>query len=292
MEKGISLLSGWRRASSEGRKRIVTFLVLTFAFSAVWEALIIRAGTLHAGGGLFVLGLMWSPGIAALITTYGFQRSFRSMGWRLGKPRYLLVGYGLPIVEGTLVYGVVWLIGLGVLRGDALGAGQALLILTLGFVFSGVFALGEEIGWRGLLVPELARITSFTNTALISGAIWAVWHWPIVLLADYNSGAPWWFALPCFTATAILASFALAWLRLRSGSLWPAVVAHAGWNLYVQDVFGPLTGDTGITEYVVGEFGFAFVLTGIPIAYLFWRLRHRLPASKGTGRTDSEAFMH
>jgi len=49
---------------------------------------------------------------------------------------------------------------------------------TLGVLISCLTALGEEIGWRGFLVPQLASVTSFTKTALISGLIWAVWHYP------------------------------------------------------------------------------------------------------------------
>jgi uncharacterized protein len=283
-------IQGRERAPGESRKRIVLFLVLTFALSAVAQVLIMSMGRAP----LLDFGIMWSPGIAALITTYAFQRNFRDMGWRLGKPRYLLLGYALPLVEAALVYGVVWLVGLGALHGGSLGAGQVLELLTLLFVFEAVpLALGEELGWRGLLVPELSRLTSFTNTALISGVIWAVWHWPLVLSGDYSSPVPWWFALSCFTASEILASFAVAWLRLRSGSLWPAVLAHASFNLYVQGVFGPLTGDTGITEYVVGEFGIASVLTGIVIAYVFWRLRHALPepTQRGADRMDLEPLV-
>jgi CAAX protease family protein len=73
-----------------------------------------------------------------------------------------------------------------------------------------------------------------------------------------------------------------AWLRLRSGSLWPVVLAHASFNLYVQSGFNPLTVDTGVTEYIVDEFGFGFVVSGSVIAYIFWRLRHRLPPFPGS----------
>jgi uncharacterized protein len=79
-----------------------------------------------------------------------------------------------------------------------------------------------------------------------------------------------------------LAGFSAAWLRLRSGSLWPVVLAHASFNLYVQSGFNPLTVDTGVTEYIVDEFGFGFVVSGSVIAYIFWRLRHRLPPFPGS----------
>jgi uncharacterized protein len=199
--------------------------------------------------------VVWSPGLAALITVFAFQRNVKGIGWRLGKPCYLLIGYGLPLVECSFVYGVVWLAGLGGLRGDVPGAARTLLVITPGLLGGIFLALGEEIGWRGLLVPQLARLTTFTKTALLSGGIQAVWHWPFVLFADFSSAAPPWYALSILTITVTLAGFSAAWLRLRSGSLWLVVLAHASFNLYVQSGFNPLTVDTGVTEYIVDEFG-------------------------------------
>ncbi len=120
-----------------------------------------------------------------------------------------------------------------------------------------------------------------TRTALICGVVQAVWHWPFVLFAGFTSVAPWWFASSCLTVTVtvtvILANFGAAWLRLRSASLWPIVLAHASFNLYVQSGFDPLTRDTGVIEYIANEFGVGFILSGTVIAYVFWRLRHHLP---------------
>jgi CAAX protease family protein len=267
----------------DARKRIVTFLVLTLLFTALSASLAIGIGTGGDAGDLIALGVMWSPGLAALVTIFAFQRNFKGIGWHLGKPRYLLIGYGLPLVECSLVYGLVWLTGLGGLRGNVLGVAATLVTITPGLLIGILFALGEEIGWRGLLVPQLARLTSFTRTALISGLIQAVWHWPFVLFAGFSSAAPRGFALTVLTITVTLAGFSAAWLRLRSGSIWPVVLAHASFNLYVQSGFNPLTRDTGITAYIVDEFGVAFVLSGTVIAYVFWRLRHRLPGSPQGG---------
>ena len=264
-------------APGDARKRVVAFVALLLLFTAVSVSLAIGIGFGGWTGDLIALAMVWSPGLAALITTLAFQRNVKGIGWRLGKPRYLLIGYGLPLVECSLVYGLVWLTGLGGLRGDVLGVARTLVVITPGLLGGIFLALGEEIGWRGFLVPQLARLTTFTKTALISGGIQAVWHWPFVLFAGFTSAAPLWYALSILTITVTLAGFAAAWLRLRSGSLWPVVLAHASFNLYVQSGFNPLTADTGITEYIVDEFGFAFVFSGSVIAYLFWRLRHRLP---------------
>ena len=119
------------------------------------------------------------------------------------------------------------------------------VVATFGLVISCLSALGEEIGWRGFLVPELAKNFSFTKTALISGGIWALWHYPLILFANYNnSSAPAWFGLFCFTVMVLGISFAFAWLRLKSGSLWTGVIFHASHNLFIQNFFTPLTGAT------------------------------------------------
>jgi membrane protease YdiL (CAAX protease family) len=88
---------------------------------------------------------------------------------------------------------------------------SALLVAaTLGSVPDLPFGLGEEIGWRGLLVPALAKITSFTRTTLISAAVWSVFHYPALPFADYHSNASLWYALTCFWSTIFSVSFAFA----------------------------------------------------------------------------------
>jgi membrane protease YdiL (CAAX protease family) len=270
-------------------KKIATLVALTFALSAIPDYFMISTGKLEQGP---VLGLMWCPGISAIITQLAFQRSLRGMGWKLGKPSFLLLGYFVPVAYGLVAYAVLWLTGLGRLdatnlltmiaaqTGAQVSSPVVLMaiylgiIVTLGTVQSMFSAAGEEIGWRGLLVPELSNVTSFTRTALISGGVWAVWHYPLLLFADYhNQGAPAWFGLICFTILAVSASFIAAWLRLRSGSLWPAVLLHASHNLYIQNVFTPLTQNTGLTPYFVDEFGVMLALAAAIAAYIVWRKR-------------------
>jgi len=137
--------------------------------------------------------------------------------------------------------------------------------------FSLLTGLGEEIGWRGFLVPELARAMPLGRVALVSGVIWASWHVPGLLFADYNGGTPAWYSLLCFTVLVLGASFVFAWIRLRSGSVWPAAILHASHNLWIQGVFDPFTADTGRTAWIIGEFGAALALTGIVIGWLAWR---------------------
>lgn len=273
------------------RKKIALFLTFTLVLSALAYIPVIRSGSL----GSFSILLMWAPGIAAVLTQLIATRSLRGLGWRRpGQLRWLGLAYVLPLLYALPVYAVVWLTGLGKIPNPALieqlsqtypvtNAPVAIAIYivvaaTLGIVTSLLSAAGEEIGWRGFLVPQLAKITSFTNTALISGVIWAAWHLPAVLLADYNSAAPRWFAVTCFVILVVAVSFPFAWLSLKSGSFWPAAVLHASHNLFIQGVFDQLTLDTGPTAYLTGEFGAGLALTGLVTAFVFWRMRRDLPA--------------
>ncbi len=262
------------RPSQKVLKEIITFLVITFALSSIFYFLLISAGTLGAKGRFYVLGLMWCPGIAGLITRLLFHRNIRGFGWGWGRTRYQILSYVLPFSYCLLAYAIVWLSGLGGIN-EAFSPNY-LILISLGTITNCVFALGEEIGWRGFLVPQLARLTDFTKVSLISGVIWSIWHYPLVIFANYNSGTPVWYGLICFTVMAVGISFGLSWIRLKSGSVWTAMLFHASHNLYTQSVFNPLTRDTGITKFIIGEFGAALAVIGVIVACIFWQMRSRL----------------
>jgi membrane protease YdiL (CAAX protease family) len=98
------------------------------------------------------------------------------------------------------------------------------------FIFTATFTvirdfatvIGEEIGWREFLVPELAKNHGFPATAMITGSIWAIWHYPVILFADYHGASPVWFYLPLLTVMLPFLSFVWTWLRLKSKVFGPA----------------------------------------------------------------------
>jgi hypothetical protein len=92
----------------EAKKRLAIFLPLTFAFSGIFHLLIARAGTMQVGGGLYVAGLMWSPGVAALLTQLVNQGNLRGLGWRWGKARCQLLSIALPFPLVSATYGFGW----------------------------------------------------------------------------------------------------------------------------------------------------------------------------------------
>jgi len=265
-------------------KKVIVYLALTFTLCIPFYYYIISAGTIEAGGGIYVIGLMWCPGVAALLTRLVFQRNLRGIGWGWGKTRYQIASYLLPVIAGLAVYGIAWSTGLGGFSSEGLtgqaGTGLPLAIAmqaTSGFLFPAIFALGEELGWRGLLVPELSKITGFAQLSLISAFIWAVYHAPLLFFAGYHSAAPKWYAFLVFAVGVTASSFIYAWLRLKSGSVWPAVIIHASHNLFIQGVFDQLTVDRGFTEYFTTEFGAGLAIAYALVAYWCWRQRGSLP---------------
>jgi len=273
-------------------RRVGTYLALTLALSSWFYFLIIRAGQLGGGGGWWVMGLMWCPAVAAFLASFITKRPLSAIGWRWSW-RYALYAWAIPVAYAAVAYGVTWAVGLGGFPDRAFlarlaqrfgpGMSDAALIGrhvlrqgTLGFLMSCLSGLGEEIGWRGFLVPELARRLSFTRVAIVSGAIWATWHYPVLLFADYNGGTPAWYGLTCFTVLVIGIAFVFAWIRLKSGSVWPAAILHGSHNLWIQAVFDPLTADTGRTKWIIGEFGAALAIVAIGAAWLTWRQRGEL----------------
>ena len=276
------------------------YLILTLAFSLVFWALIIWSGHLGSGNGLLVVGVMWCPALAALVTCRAVGRRFRSLAWRWPEGRYVVLAYLIPVGWAAIAYGAVWALRLGGWNAEFVAQvaqrfglrhmpawGSLALYLALarsvGMIRSVSSALGEEIGWRGFLVPELAKQMSFTKLSLLSGIIWAAWHSPILLFADYNAGTNRWYALACFTVMVVSQCFVFAWLRLKSGSLWSAALLHASHNLFVQAIFDNLMRDTGRTRWYTTEFGVVLALTSVAFAVYFWTRRAEVeqPAVQG-----------
>ena len=94
--------------TSASNKKILIFLLLTFALSSIFYYLIISSGSIHG----YSMGLMWCPGVAALITQLIFQHNLRGMGWKPGKFKYLLASYAVPLAYAApsrYAFIAVWL---------------------------------------------------------------------------------------------------------------------------------------------------------------------------------------
>jgi membrane protease YdiL (CAAX protease family) len=274
-------------------KQILVFLLLVFAFSSLPYYLMIHTGHIGTGNGLVVSLLMWCPGFAAFSTCAWFGINLGALGWKWSG-RWVAWAYLIPILYALPLYVGTWAVIAGSFAftqfaaplGEAFGFPHwpriAALVLAiplyavLGVISSTARALGEEIGWRGFLLPRLVEQTGFTWGCLLSGCIWAVWHYPVLLFADYNAGTRPRFALTCFTLMVIADAYLMGWFRLKSGSLWPPAVLHASHNLFIQGIFDKMTAPAGRVLYVTTEFGVGLVLTIGAFALYFWTRRREV----------------
>jgi membrane protease YdiL (CAAX protease family) len=250
-------------------KKATLFVIATALFSTV----------VFIVGGALKNFIMFAPALAALLATGVTDRNWKAFGWRFSG-KYALLGWLLPIVYAGLAYALIWVLGIGDVPNPLfLERAQLTLgiesdstpaIIALAFLYislfmlipAAVFALGEELGWRGLLFPELNKSTSFIKAASVSSLIWGVWHLPGMLFDGYGEGAtPFAFRYAMFLLLILFTGITMAWLWSKSGSIWAVAIFHASHNVVIQMFFDRITLDKEYTEYFKGEFGLALVVT-------------------------------
>ncbi|MEO1772483.1 CPBP family intramembrane glutamic endopeptidase [Candidatus Enterococcus ferrettii] len=251
----------------KSKKAITLFLVITFATSSIFYGLIILGEKMFPD--LYEISgylLMWCPGIAAIIVRRKYYPKDKILGFQVSKPRYLLAGIFLPVLYWGLSYGIYLLFSKSYKLSDEVITYLVKSPMTF-FVYLLIFlitAMGEEIGWRGFLLPKLNDLFGMRKASLLSGLIWALWHYPI-LFSGYVSQIPLWYQLTTYTLLVFALSFIMAFLRLRSNSVWPAILLHASHNLLCQLILDPAISGKS-RPFLVGETGIISILFLILLA--------------------------
>src|SRR5215217_1562671 len=250
------------------RHPIITFLVLTYVFTwAIESPLVFLTDSVTAIQGLVLVILASNvPSAVAIVLTAIFlgrgalrKLLARLLIWRVSLFWYLVVFLG-PVV---LVGGVVLLNAL--MGGPALSLGMTLVGATIFFAFSVVpgSALGEEIGWRGYVLPRLQGRMSALSAALLIAPIWGLWHLPIWLTGDPVKTPTFYVA---FFASVFPMSILLTWVyNSTGGSLLMVVLAHATFNLPIT-----LTIDDLGTRGRVPSLLYFGLLAVAAIVVVFW----------------------
>lgn len=261
---------------------IIIFLIFTAAFYLLGYWLIYRMGR--------ATPLMLSVGAAAIATCLIRNRSLATLGWKWGSWKVQWQSYLIPLFITFVAYVIIWSIGLAELDTSgfisdkkqsynlqgwsdfSLFVFHFFFIAIIGFIMAIPSILGEEIAWRGFLVPELSKVTSFTGVALISGLLWSVFHWPIIFLGLYgNNDVSIYYQLFFFTLFITASGTIMAYYRLKTGSVWTAVMYHGTLNIFLQKLFAPITISGTNSSYYVDEFGAVLALVAAIVAYFYWK---------------------
>jgi CAAX protease family protein len=110
---------------------------------------------------------------------------------------------------------------------------QTLVLIRLGSFLiapgiNALFAFGEEWGWRGFLLPRLLPLGQWP-ALLLTGVLWGLWYSPVILLGyDYPFHPK--FGVILMTIFCVIFGILLGWLRLTTGSIWPAAIGHGALN--------------------------------------------------------------
>ncbi|HNO92943.1 MAG TPA: CPBP family intramembrane metalloprotease [Anaerolineales bacterium] len=251
---------------------------------------------------------MWGPGIAAIITTLFIAKvPFNSLRLNtIGPKRFYLWAWFLPTVFTVLSGLFTILFGIGKLDlsfnmirtalestpgGSEIPASvvvlsQSLLALTLAPFLNMLFTMGEELGWRGFLLPRLLPLGQW-KAVLWSGLIWGLWHAPVIVQGHNYPGYPilgvFMMIVFCFLLGTII-----AWLYINTKSPWVAALAHGAVNaiaglpvLFLAPGFNMAFGGTLAAPT-------AWIGMALFIAWLVWTKRFPVQEQTGDAQSTSE----
>jgi len=242
------------------------------------------SGLANPFAGLLLPLIMFTPGIAALFVVFMVQRPrprpvaeylglwpLRPAGRTIGMTVAGIFGSALVVIVGVFLAATLGLVQLDLVTFS--GFAQVLqatspiespipvgvivllqlLMIPFAALLNGVLALGEEIGWRGWLLPTLRPLGTWP-ALLISGAVWGFWHSPLILLG-YNFGQPNLLGVGLMIGGCVFYGVLLGWLRLRTGSIWPAVFAHGAFNAAAGFLLLVVAANTSADPVATGPLG-------------------------------------
>src|SRR5919112_2268503 len=211
-------------------------------------------------------GSVWSvtPVVATLImllvvTRDGYSRE----GWKvLGLHRLGLsvwwIAIGLTFLMSLIASIIVWATPLASFVMPEGGIVSPLIqFLVQVVIFTLALCLWEEIGMRGYLLPKLLPLGR-TRALLLVGLVHAAWHMPLIFLTPlYHTAGNRLIVVSLFVGTIVAASFVFGYLRIYTGSVWPASIAHSvhngAWSTLAA--FTLTAKPVMVDEYLAGDNG-------------------------------------
>ena len=219
---------------------------------------------------------MMTPAIAAVLMLLVVTREgWTRRGWAsLGLHRAGLRSWPVAVAVPLLVVAVGAAAAVSTSKAHWETSGQAAAfspafwpgIVVINILYTSLsFSLTEEIGWRGYLLPRLGGLGA-RKALLLSGLLHGVWHLPVILLTTlYHPHGNRLVVLTVFSVTVTAVGVFLGWLRLRSDSVWPPVLAHSANNVGIMWLGDLVVGDATTIQYIADE-GFIHLLAYVAIA--------------------------
>jgi CAAX protease family protein len=282
------------KLTDTNKAAIFSVLVLGLSLAA---ALLIRFLELPPGLAFWTL---WSitPTVAALIMLLVVTREgYSKEGWKsLGLHRLGLnvwwIAFGLTLLITVAASAVVWATPLASFVVPEGGILNVVINFLISFAIAALtFALAEEIGMRGYLQPRLMSLGR-TRALLVVGLVWATWHMPLYYFVAklFPVGNVLLF-VPLFYGTIVAASFFFGYLRIYTGSTWPASIAHSVHNTAWSTLTGfTVTSSAGLVNlYLVGDYGI-LILVGVVIGAIWigYHLRSGMNLAQESGAVVPE----
>jgi hypothetical protein len=185
--------------------------------------------------------------------------------WKIPFKNYLYIIL-LPII-----FVIIGILCYKIFIGD-IGSFDIAAFLSIPTVlWAGFYAgpLGEELGWRGFLLPELQKKHTNLKSAIIIGVIWFIWHIPLwwAPFGTLISGESISF-LPIITYFLMLMclSIIITWLVINSrGSVLVAILFHLSINAGIALLFFPELNVDFKKVHLLSSIGM-IIFTGILIA--------------------------
>ncbi|MBN1696430.1 MAG: CPBP family intramembrane metalloprotease [Spirochaetales bacterium] len=257
-------------------KKIILYILVNCILIGIVAAVSV---ILHTEIRYFAALYMFFPFIATLVAAVKYRIPAADLGLKISIGPWYAAAWILPFFLAVLSILISLMMGPGMsfspgmeglerfgIAPDALPSngglsvcgwiGRIFLAFAGGITVNAIFALGEEIGWRGLLYKEL-RGLGFWKSSLAAGLLWGVWHAPVIL-SGYNYPNHPEIGVFMMTAFCILLSPLMQFLREKTGSVIPPAVFHGTINAFagytvilIKGGNDLLTGMTGLSGMIV-----------------------------------------
>ncbi len=256
-------------------------LVLSLVFIAAVLGLAFLAPLLGGSPSNPGLGfILWgtAPLLVAVIIRLA-AKDWSDSGFKLNLKKnalcYIIAAVAFPVM--TLFSFIIcgW-VGVSTFNGFSMGKFLGAFLPALPVFF--VFAVFEEVGWRGFLVPKLA--STGMNMVLMNAIIavvWAAWHLPYFqeLSWVYSSENLWSF-IPRFFLAMFAFSILYTEIRLLSNSVWPAVIMHCFMNAFGHPLAADFLHIAPGQEYLASSTGLVIIMLTalLGVGLYFMRVKH------------------